>query len=240
MTTEDTTTIYSKLTIVIPAHNEVKRIGPTIERYLKHFSDEVSFIIEMDGCTDNTLQLVSGYCENYTNLNYVAYDERLGKGGGLKRALGLVNSEYIAFTDADGSIAPKELEKVIRGVTSADCTIGSRYHNQSQIRGSFSFKRRLASRAYTFIVKRLLGLDIRDSQCGAKAFHTTMLKKVFPDVKDDGFGFDAELLYRIYLSGYEIKEVPICWEHKGGSKLTLWRTAPKMLMSLVSLRLGTK
>lgn len=229
--------VLSKLTVVIPAYNEAERIGDTLESYLEHFPVRTKFLVEMDGCSDGTGHIVSRFSQIHQNLSHIRYTARLGKGGGLKAALQEVDTEYIAFADADCSIAPEEFEKVVRRLIDCDCAIGSRYVEGARIEGELPLRRVIASRAFNLFVRLILNLKIRDTQCGAKAFKTDVLKTSLDRVSDDGFGFDAELLYRVRRKGHDIEEVPLEWRHMQGSKVDILSTAPKMLFSILRTRL---
>ncbi len=71
--------------IIIPAKNEEKRIGRTLERYIRFFRKAGSFEIYviMDGCTDNTLGVVQRLAKMHPQLKYKSFRKALGKGGGI-------------------------------------------------------------------------------------------------------------------------------------------------------------
>lgn len=97
--------LLENLTIIIPAYNEEDRLERTLEDYLNYFPG-ANFLVERDGCMDRTPQIVSAYAHRYENVNYVQFPEKLGKGGGLKLTTSKVDSDFVAFVDADGSIPP--------------------------------------------------------------------------------------------------------------------------------------
>jgi hypothetical protein len=68
--------------------------------------------------------------------------------------------------------------------------------------------RRAASKCYSKLVRFLFGLEIRDYQCGFKAFRKEVIQKILPTVESKGWSWDTEILIRSYLAGYKIKEIP--------------------------------
>ncbi|MCW3134766.1 MAG: glycosyltransferase [Methanophagales archaeon] len=78
-----------ELSIIMPAWNEEERIGRTLSEYVGYFSEKKScdfeIIVVMDGCTDKTPMIVKEFSEieKYSQIRYLNFPKRLGKGGGL-------------------------------------------------------------------------------------------------------------------------------------------------------------
>ena len=105
-----------KLSLIIPAFNEEKRIEGTILSYLEYFSSEQNnfeIIVEMDGCTDGTEEVVRKLAKKYANIIPIKFERRLGKGGGIVRGFQNAKGDIVGFVDADGSIKPEEFEKLL-------------------------------------------------------------------------------------------------------------------------------
>ena len=73
-----------RLSIIIPAHNEEKRIGETLKKYLEFFSSlkkqkKINFelVVVLNACKDKTLEIVKKYrCRELIILNF----KQAGKG----------------------------------------------------------------------------------------------------------------------------------------------------------------
>lgn len=221
------------LTIIFPAYNEESGIKKTLKSYLSYFPDK-EFIVEMNGCTDNTPEIVANLASQHSNLECVLNEERLGKGLGIKKAFLKSKTEYVGFVDSDGSIPPNEFQKLITELEDCemDCVVGSRYLPESVIGGVFPLKRAILSKLFIVLVKFLFNLELSDFQCGAKLFRRGILEKAFEKTITKGFAFDVEILQRIKDSGGEISEVPIVWKHSPLSDLSLHRVVPEMALSI--------
>ncbi len=227
-----------KISLIIPAYNEAKRIGSTLSDYYNAFTDEFDdfeMIVEMDGCTDNTAEIVADFSENKDNIVILEYPERIGKGGGLKMAFRAASGDIIGFTDADNSTKVTEFIELIRALEGADIAVGQRY-------GGFNFNniplvRRVFSRGFNILVRLLFRLGIRDTQCGAKVFRKKVVRDVLSHLVIDDFVFDVNFLYSAKKQGFKIKEVDIVWEYGKGSKIKLFSVTIKMFLSLLKLRL---
>ena len=77
------TTLRSDLSIIIPAHNEELRIGPTLTAYAEHFPD-AHLIVVLNGCTDNTEYVVRAAQRRYANIRMVTIQAKVGKGGAVR------------------------------------------------------------------------------------------------------------------------------------------------------------
>ncbi len=227
-----------KISLIIPAYNEATRIGKTLNDYYHAFREEFDnfeIIVEMDGCTDNTGEIVREYSKAFTNILTLESEQRLGKGGGLKKGFMTANGEIIAFTDADNSTNVREFIKLFRALelNDADIVIGNRYSGINFI----PLVRRVLSRGFNLLVKLLFGLHVRDTQCGAKVFRQSVVQKLLSQLVIADFAFDVNFLYAAKKQGFTISEADIEWEYKEGSKVNLLLVIPKMFLSVLRLRL---
>jgi hypothetical protein len=94
----------------------------------------------------------------------------------------------------------------------------------------------LESRGFNLIVRILFGLDLYDTQCGAKVFKKSAIDKILPLMISNGFEFDVELLWRLKVSGYKIIETPICWQNNTETRVKP-RDIFKMFFGLVKVRI---
>lgn len=231
------------LSIVIPAYNEEKRVGTTLEAYSKFFRNKfkkLEILVVVDG-TDDTDKIVRNMSKKYRFIKLIKYDHRLGKGGGVYEGFKAAKGEIIGFTDADNSVNAPFFEKVLEGLKKSDCSIGSRRMKGSAMilpqSTTWIVSMRIVSRIYNSLVKLILFMNIQDTQCGAKV----MKRKVYEAIKNDlnvtGFEFDVELLWRIKKNGFKIIEVPVIWKHNLESKSSI-KNSVKFFVLLFKLRFG--
>ena len=230
----------TKLSIIIPAWNEEKRIGRTLIQYIKYFSKKYDFeiLVITDGCKDKTEEIISNLCLDTSSLRHLSFPEKLGKGGAIIEGIKEARGTYIAFTDADGSTPPEELEKLIAHSDGWDSVIGSRWLDKSLVLKRQPLTRCLASRAFNILVRLFFGLHFDDTQCGAKIFRNFAILDVVDELGLTNFAFDVDLLFHLNKKGYTIKEVPVCWIDHEDSCLDLKKVVPTMFLSLLGLRLS--
>jgi glycosyltransferase involved in cell wall biosynthesis len=230
------------LLLIIPAYNEADRIGPVLREYVEefraNFSGRFRILVVLNGCTDNTLEVVSAIARDYPELAYLDFPGRIGKGGalieGLKRG---EDMEWIGYVDADGATTPAAFLELLRHLDEADCVIGSRWLPGSVLHVPQSSHRRFFSRAFHALVELLFRMHIKDTQCGAKVMRREAVEKIHPALTIADMAFDINLLYSLKRAGYRILEVPTEWTDKLGSKVNLSKASLAWFLSVVRLRL---
>lgn len=221
--------------IVIPAHNEEHRIGPTLDAYLAAFGDpEVRLHVALDGCRDRTAEVVADRARRDGRVALLDYP-KLGKGGVLMEAFRRTSGEFVAFVDADGATPPGELKRLVDAAHDADVAIGSRFHPAAVIPGPRSWGRRVASAGFATAVRGLFRLPYVDTQCGAKVLRRHAVERVVPLMSSRDFVFDVDLLFAARRCGFRIVEVPTIWIDQSGSKVRVARDSWRMATSVFRL-----
>lgn len=218
-----------KLSVVIPAYNEERRIGQTLEatdKYLKNQKYSYEIIVVDNGSHDGTCDVVRKYQENSVkNLVRLCLSQSIGaKGSAVK--LGIMDyahGEYIMFMDADNACPVSEIEKFWPYLESRkyQVVIGSRYSKDANVTRKQPFYRILLSRLSNLLIQVLVAPGIHDTQLGFKAFTHEAAKDIFSLVSIPGWGFDMEVLTIAKKHRYKLKEVGVLWREQGGSHVPL-------------------
>lgn len=228
-----------ELTVIVPAYNESARLHDTVRDYSSFYANrDTEILVVVNGSTDDTGEIAHKLQAELPNVRVWETPEKLGKGGAIRRGFHLAEGEIVAFTDADNSTVPAELDRVVNAVRSgADAALGSRWLPTSVQEIRQPLGRRIASRIFNLIVRLLCGLRFRDTQCGAKAFRASVLEPLLDQPMSTGWAFDVELIRILQRRGARIVEVPIVWRDNSGSRLRMHRDAPAMLLELLRIRL---
>ena len=145
----------------------------------------------------------------------LSYPLRLGKGGAIVEALNCASGEILVITDADDSVTPEDLLKLVEETKTCDLAVGSRYSRDSQLVIREPFLRYLLGRGFNVWAKlifwKLKGLS--DTQCGAKAVRADAIARVRNDLFITGFAFDVNLIVSLIEAGFKIAEVPVPLSH---------------------------
>lgn len=218
-----------KLSVVIPAYNESKRISQTLEDidgYLEKQPYGYEIIVVDNGSNDDTCEIVKKYQRTTVeNLIALCLSKSVGaKGSAVK--LGIMEKaigDYIMFMDADNATPVSEIEKFWPYLEKERfaVVIGSRYLNSSNVTRKQPLYRIILSRMSNLLIQLLAVPGIADTQLGFKAFSRKAAKDIFGRVTIPGWGFDMEVLTIAKRRGYRIKEVGVLWREQGGSHVPL-------------------
>lgn len=234
------------ISIIMPVYNEEKRIGPTLEAYGRYFESiskkdkqKYEILVVLNACKDGTLGIVKEYCKKYSVIKYIDL-ERGGKGyaviTGFEEAI-KQNYDLIGFVDGDLATSPEEFYKLIQNIDSYDGIIASRYMRESVVTPKPTFGRIIVSRIFNFLVRSMLFLPYKDTQCGAKLFKRKALVRVIHKISMSQWAFDVDILYQFKKLGFKVKEFPTKWSDKKYSKINFMKAGPGMFLSILRLRI---
>ena len=221
--------------LVVPAYNEEKRIIPFLNHLKKELPENWEVIVICDG-TDNTANIARSIDLRF---KVIEFEHRLGKGGAIKAGLSAANGDVLGYVDADGAIPVSEVLKVFGSIDDdVHVAVGSRWVRGSKLEKKQPLMRVILGRLYHYMSFALLGLAIKDTQCGVKAFRAEIVKDKLKGVTLKNLSFDTALLYHCQKSGAKIAELPIVWSDVKGSKVRPIKTALIMLVSLVGIKIA--
>lgn len=228
------------ISIIVPAYNESKRL-PFFLSFLITFCKEnpkkYEIIIVDDASGDDTYEKVTTFQSEFSELHLIKLNKHMGKGYAVKCGFFSSKGKIALFLDADGSVAPNEIEKNLHYFNEGhEIIIGSRVLKSKEKIVKAKIYRKIIGICFNYLVHTFLFKEIKDTQCGFKMFRRDIIKPLFSRTYINGFGFDIELLYLANKMGYKIKEVPISWEHKKGGKVNLLIDSLKMFLNILQIR----
>ena len=226
------------LSIVIPAWNEEDRLKGTLDRYLQYLearNEPFEVIVVSDGAADRTAEVARSY--SHRGVRVLEFQSKLGKGGAILEGMGEAKFECVGYLDADGPIPPSELLSMVEALREVDCVVASRWIRGSVVIGAEPLFNRVAGRLWNFLVRSLLFLPLKDTQCGAKFFRRSVLTLTLRAVSLTNRAFDVDILYHIRREGRSIRELPVTWEHNPDTRMPIGKAIPIMFLSLVGIRI---
>jgi len=229
------------LSIVIPAHNEQKRLPGTLEeifRFLEQQSFTTEVIVVENGSADNTHQIAVQFAKQHKNLSVLQSEK--GKGAAVQRGMLAAKGDYRFMCDADLSMPANEITKFIPPtLQDFDIAIASR-EAKGAVRYDEPSYRHLGGRGINFIIQTLILPGLNDTQCGFKCFQAEVAEDIFSRQTLHGWSFDIELLYIARRHGYHIVEIPIHWHHFSDSKVSALRDAFGMIRDIFRIHANAR
>ena len=233
------------LSVIIPAYNEQERIADSlyiIKDYLSAQNYRSEIIVVDDGSSDLTMEIVK-FIDIY-GREIKEQDEgtllenikNVGKGFSVARGMIKARGKVVLFSDADLSTPIEEVEKLLPYIDQGySVVIGSRGLADSIVEKK-PFHRQIISNTLNIIVKLFAVSGIQDTQCGFKLYTRDAAQRIALLQRVYGFAFDIEHLYIARKLGLKIKEVPVKWDHKEGSKVDLVKESIRMILDMIKIR----
>jgi dolichyl-phosphate beta-glucosyltransferase len=209
-----------KTSLIIPAYNEEVRLRPFLESASRYAASHPEALDEVllvdDGSHDGTVRVAQSFVGRLP-LRVLAHKKNRGKGAAVQTGVMAATGDHIIFMDADGATGITELPKMVAALSEAQIAVGNRWMPGAVTERS-SHLRRLAGWVYRQYL-RLFGLGSIDTMCGFKGYQRGVARTLFSSLTEERWLFDTEIAYRAVQAGYTIKNIPVTWESKDGSKL---------------------
>lgn len=225
--------------IVVPTYNEHENL-PRLILALLETNPSVEVLVIDDASKDGTGEIAESFSRRTARVRVLHREGKLGLGtayvAGFEHALRW-GYDYVIQMDADFSHRPEDVPSLLRAASEADLVIGSRNVPGGRVE-NWSLLRRFISRGGSVYSRLVLGLPIKDCTSGFKCWRREVLETIdFLSVGSNGYGFQVEMNYLCYRSGFRIAETPIVFPDRtaGRSKMS-WRIFLEAAMLVPKLR----
>ena len=229
----------NSLSIIIPIFNEEKRLIKSlnkIKKFIKNKKIEVIFV--NDGSGDLSKKIIQNFVKKYKKINIINLRKNVGKGGALKKGIKRAKNQWILTLDLDLSVPITQIllwskNKYIDNNFSI--YFGSRSDKKSKVRSKIY--RNVIGKTLSILINFILRIEIADTQCGFKLYKKSVAKKIFSKITRLGYEHDIEIALIARNNNIPIKELPVSWTHKSGSKVNILVDSIKVLFSIIILRM---
>ena len=226
--------------IVIPAFNEGRRLGPTLEKvlgYVRAQNWDAEVVVVNDGSRDNTADIVRSFAAKDPVLRLVENPGNRGKGYSVRNGMLNARGQIVLFSDADLSSPIEEALKLFQALEGgADIAIGSRWLRAETQTQRQPLHRQLFGRIFNLMLRVTLGLKFKDTQCGFKAFKRAAVQKIFPLQQTERWGFDPEILFLARKFKFKVQEIPVAWGHSGETRINPLVDGFRMFVEMLHVR----
>ncbi len=192
------------VTVVIPAYNTGPRLGPNVQEaahVLGGTGRSFELVVVDDGSTDGSAAAVRAMAAKDDRIRLIELGTNHGKGFAVRAGLVAGHGRWRGFIDADGDLPFTLLERFIDTAMEGDNDIVFGTKHGAAL-SDVSIVRRISSRAYALFVRALFALDAPDTQTGIKLMSRAVVDAVVPNLVEERFAFDVELLVEARARGY--------------------------------------
>lgn len=225
--------------VVIPVLNEAHVLAKSVATLRSYLGEEFAYrwrvVIVDNGSSDGTDKVAQELTAKHSDVAFVHLDQR-GRGRALRYAWMQSTADVCCYMDVDLSTELAALPKIVGALVNEgyDVATGSRLLRASQVKRSP--KREMISRLYNVFVKAVLWTRFSDAQCGFKAVTREVIEKIVPQIKDQSWFFDTELLVLAEKQGYRVKDIPVRWVEDDDSRVKIMQTAWEDIKGVLRLR----
>ena len=231
----------ARIDIVVPVYNEEAALARSICRLHRFLGEEFPYawriVVADNASTDTTLAVAETLAAELPHIEVLHLDAK-GRGRALRAAWSASDADVLCYMDVDLSTDLRGLLPLVSPLVSghSEVAIGSRLAPGARV--TRGLKREFISRSYNRLVRSALRAHFRDAQCGFKAIRADAARRLLPEVEDQGWFFDTELLVCAQRSGMRIHEVPVDWVDDPDSRVDIVATALTDLRGVVRLGLA--
>jgi len=238
---------------VFPTYNEGERLAAFLGDWAAvgaaHRAVAATAIVVDDGSTpenaDAHAAVVARVARDLETSNsphrveYVRADRNRGKGAAIRLgwSRAAADAAWLTFIDSDGAIPAREYWRVADMLPSVDadivCACRVRMAGRTIDRSLF---RHFQGRLFATFAEELFHLGFYDTQTGMKAFRGPLLRPLLPELREDRWLLDVEVLVRMVRAGARPIEVPVDCFMRGGTSLVLGVDPLRMAVQMLKLR----
>ncbi|WP_341227104.1 response regulator [uncultured Arcticibacterium sp.] len=220
--------------VVIPCYNEEERLKTG--EFASFLESNKGYLLSFvnDGSTDGTLDVLNKFQKQYPDsIKVFNCPQNGGKAEAVR--LGMIDLlqdrslDYLGFLDADLSTNFADFEDLVKTLSGSEYKLvaGSRI----QRIGASIFRqssRGIISKTVNWVIRKILGMEFQDTQCGAKVMRREVVENLFNEKFLTRWIFDVEIFLRMKnFYGADKVQTMICeqplkrWVHEDGSKLSM-------------------
>jgi len=228
-----------KLSILMPVYNERATLASAVKEALNvDYPCEIELVVVDDGSTDGTGELYPSLTED-PRVQIHLHERNQGKGAAIRTAATVATGDYVIMCDADLEYSPADIPSLLGPVIGgqADVVYGTRTFGSHN---AYSYTYVLGNKGVTTFANVLFNCYISDLETCFKLIPAALYRDL--DVREAGFGMEAEVTGKLLRRGFRPYEVPITYRarsREAGKKLT-WRDGVEALWILLRERFAPR
>jgi len=229
------------VSLVLACFNEEKLLDNSIHAILSILKDSVlsyELIFVDDKSQDGTRESIASWVKNNKNVRALYHERNEGRGKTVCDGIAVARGNVVGFIDIDLEVSPVYIPSFVRMIVGgkADVVTGLRVYRE----GFSSFHRAILSRGYSWLVRTILGIPLKDTETGYKFFNRKKILSVVKKTHNNGWFWDTEVMTTAYYAGFTIREEPVLFIRRFDKKssVKLLRDTIDYLWKLLSFRIS--
>jgi len=194
----------SGVSVFLPCHNEegnIERVVAALEAELPKVAERHEIVVVDDGSRDRTGKIADRLAAANPRLKVVHHPVNRGYGAAVISGIRACAQPWLVLCDGDGQFEASDIARLAAKVPEYDVAVGRRTHRADPL------MRRINGKAWTVLMRLLLGIRVGDIDCGLKLFRRDLLEGI--DLQARGAMISAELMAQLAGRGAKICEVDV-------------------------------
>ena len=223
-----------EVSVVIPCLNEEETLPICIRKAnegMEIAGLQGEIVVVDNGSTDRSVEVAESLGARVVTESVPGY------GAALRRGFNAARAEYIIMADADDSYDFRGLGPFVEKLNEGyDLVMGSRLKGTIEPDAMPWSHRYIGTPVLTWILNRLHGAGISDTNCGMRGFRKSAMERM--DLRTTGMELASEMIIRSAKADLKITEVPIEFSRDGRSRaphLRSFRDGWRHLAYMVSM-----
>jgi glycosyltransferase involved in cell wall biosynthesis len=198
------------LSLVLACYNEEEILAESfreIRETLDGLGRPYEIVLVDDVSRDRTREILRDIvaANPDVSLNVILHETNKGRGATVTDGFRAARGEIAGYIDVDLEVHPRYIPSLVRAIEKgADVAVVRRIY-AFQLR---SLDRYFMSRGYSWLVRQLLEVPLRDTETGYKFFRRAALVPVIEAIEDPAWFWDTEFMVRALRRGLRIEEIP--------------------------------
>lgn len=210
--------------VIIPTYNERESLPRQIAGVFEHVPQAHILVVD-DGSPDGTGEWAAELSAEDPRVHVLKRTSKQGLGAAYRAgfAWGLERDyDTLVEMDADGSHQASQLPSLLAAAGEGVLVIGSRWVAGGSV-VNWPLHRKWLSQGANLYTRIMLGIPVKDSTAGYRAYHAATLRQVnLDEVESQGYCFQVDMTVRALRVGAQVVEVPIEFieRDRGESKMS--------------------
>lgn len=207
--------------------------------FFRGFTRTYEVLVVVEQSTDGTLEIAAKQVAQQAHFQVIDNGPKRGKGHAVRSGMQRARGDIVFYMDADLSVPLAEVPVFLQHfeqTPKVDVLIGNRQHAMSRITRRQSPLREGMGKIFNRVLQALVLVDLRDTQCGFKAFRQAACQEIFSRQQVEGFAFDVEVLLLAARLGYVVEDLPVEWINSPESHVEIVADSLRMLRDTWQIR----
>jgi glycosyltransferase AglD len=198
------------VSVVLACYNEephIERSFAEIRDVLEDTKEPYEIVFVDDVSRDRTREAIARIvaANPEAPIRVLLHETNKGRGATVTDGFRAARGEIVGYLDVDLEVHARYIPALVKAIRKGADIATVRRIYAFQVR---SLDRYLMSRGYSWLVRRMVGTTLQDTETGYKFFRRATVLPLLDDIRDPRWFWDTEFMIRAERRGFRIAEVP--------------------------------